>query len=156
MFHSTSQYNLTNGDDGRTVIILKELLYQIPQIRNAVPEVVSSSQINDKFDDTAQAAVSFFQKWQNLKLRDGNVNHETWITLGNFTTESKVEFLTNFDPVLKIMLSGASLKKNNTNNLVLWPSQYGYLTHQNSVRRVLTNSLSTKDLNRLLFAILGC
>lgn len=155
MIFTTNQYNLVVGSQGRVARILKEFLYQIPEVRGAVPQVNSRENhptINDKYDATAQAAVTFFQNWQNLKLRDGRVNHETWMALGKFAPERKVELQTLHDPILKLLLANPAASVSNK-NLMMWPSQYGYYTHQNSVKRVLKNALSAKDMKRLLFAI---
>lgn len=154
MFYTTEQYNLAAGDKGQIPRILKTLLYGIPEVRQAVPQVVSQENqpnFNDTFDETAQAAVQFFQAWQNLKLRDGQVNYETWIALGEFNSGHNVELNNLHEPTLKLLLTNTTAVS--SLGAFLWPSQYGFLTHQNSVKRVLKNVLSAKDLERVVFAV---
>lgn len=155
MIYTTTGYDLNIGADGRVARILKELLYQIPEVQRGVPQINLNENLpsaNSRFDTTAQTAVIFFQKWQNLKSRDGQVNYETWMALGKFASKQKIEFQALHDPILKMLLSGSTLSAGNSKT-TLWPSQYGYLTHQNSVKRVLSKALSPEDLKQVVFAV---
>lgn len=65
MIYSTNKYNLQLNSVGRISRILKELLYQIPEVQSSIPQVNQKEHrpsFNDKFDATTQAAVTFFQK----------------------------------------------------------------------------------------------
>jgi len=154
MFYTTNQYDLAVGDKGQIPRVLKRLLYNIPQVRQAVPQLAAEENqpgLNETFDETTQAAVEFFQKWKNLKLRDGRVNHETWIALGQFTSAHDIELKNLHEPVLKLLLTNTTTVSNR--GATLWPSKYTYYIHQESVKRVLKKALSAKDLERVMFAV---
>lgn len=115
MFYTTNQYNLAIGDKGQITRVLKRLLYNIPQVRQAVLQIIDEEkqpESNETFDETTQAAVEFFQKWKNLKVRDGRVNYETWIALGQFTLAHDVELKNLHEPVLKLLLTNTTTVSN--------------------------------------------
>ena len=140
------RYKLKAGDSGREVLVLKDLLYSIVEVMRAVPATQRSynqPSRTDKYDDTAASAVSFFQRWRGLKVT-GMMDAGTWEALAEHLPDRQVRHHTRHDKGLVVMMNVTS---------AAWPSQYSYITHQNSCERVLKTSLSKQDMDRLMFAV---